>query len=346
MACRLKLACRIMRSSSNSPSFPDFAPRFPWWGPDLQTLRNVVRGAVRKPRLEEEPARLLLPMRDGSGDQLIGQYLTAQQRPSSRNEAPLVVLVHGLGGSSDSAYIQTTSAHLLELGYPVLQLNLRGAGESRPLCREQYHAGRGRDLHDALGGLPLGSIQNGIAVVGYSLGANMVLKYAAEYGAEHCGLRAVISISAPIDLEASSLRFLDARNRFYHTHLLDRMKTEMLSTPGGVSAEEQRTLNSIRTIYEFDEHIVAPRNGFTSAKDYYDQNHARQFLGEIQVPTLLMHALDDPWIPATMYTDYAWPKTPQLEALLPRGGGHVGFHAQGERLPWHDRCLGIFLDRV
>ena len=170
----------------------------------------------------------------------------------------------------------------------------------------------------------------------------MVLKYAAEHG----GLRAAISISAPIDLEASSLRFLDARNRFYHTHLLDSMKKEMLSTPGGISADEQTTLNGIRTIYEFDEHVVAPRNGFNGATDYYDQNHARQFLGEIQVPTLLMHALDDPWIPATMYTDYAWSKTPQLEALLPRGGGHVGFHAQGERLPWHDRCLGIFLDRV
>ena len=248
IACRLKLACRIMRSSSTSPGFPDFAPRFPWWGPDLQTLRNVVRGAVRKPHLEEEPARLLLPMRDGSGDQLVGQYLAAQQRSSSRNEAPLVVLVHGLGGSSDSAYIQTTSAHLLELGYPVLQLNLRGAGESRPLCREQYHAGRSRDLHDALGGLPPDSVRNGIVVVGYSLGANMVLKYAAEHGAEHGGLRAAISISAPIDLEASSLRFLDARNRFYHTHLLDGMKKEMLSTPGGVGAEEQRTLNGIRTI--------------------------------------------------------------------------------------------------
>lgn len=326
----------------SSPTFPDFVPRFPWWGPDLQTLRNVVRGPALEPRSEDASERVLLSMKDGSGDQLVGRYLAPQPRLTNRNDVPLVVLVHGLGGSSDSAYVQTTSAHLLDLGYSVLQLNLRGAGESRPLCAAQYHAGRSRDLHDALRSLPPAFARNGIVVVGYSLGGNMVLKYAAEHGE----VRAAISVSAPIDLEAASLRFLDARNCFYHSRLLRGMKQEMRSTPGGISADEQRTLEGIRTILEFDERVVAPRNGFASATDYYDQNHARQFLGEIQVPTLLMHAIDDPWIPATMYTDYTWAKTPHLEALLPRSGGHVGFHAQGERVPWHDRCIGIFLERL
>ena len=325
-----------------SSVFPDFAPRFPWVGPDLQTLRNVLRGAVLEPRRPEPPTRLQLPMRDGSGDQLVGYALASQSESPSRSDAPLVVLVHGLGGSSDSAYIQTTSAHLLDLGYPVLQLNLRGAGSSRPHCQTQYHAGRSQDLHDALSALPPADTQNGVVVVGYSLGGNMVLKYAAEFG----DVRAAISISAPIDLEAASYRFLDARNRFYHAHLLKGMKQEMHSTPGGISADEAKRLEGVRTILEFDEHIVAPRNGFADAKDYYDQNHARQFLGEIQAPTLLMHALDDPWIPSTMYTDYAWSTNPHLEALLPRGGGHVGFHSHGERVPWHDQCLGIFLGSV
>jgi len=326
----------------SSPAFPDFVPRFPWWGPDLQTLRNVVRGAALPPRLEEPSERLVLPMQDGSGDKLVGRYLGGEARTSDRTDAPLVVLVHGLGGSSDSTYVQTTSSHLLNVGYAVLQLNLRGAGESRPLCAAQYHAGRSRDLHDALHGLPAAFIRNGIAVVGYSLGGNMVLKYAAEHG----GLRAAISVSAPIDLETASLRFLDARNRFYHAHLLGNMKQEMRSTPGGISADESQALEEIQTILDFDERIVAPRNGFLNATDYYDQNNARQFLGEIRIPTLLMHALDDPWIPATMYTDYAWSGASCLEALLPRGGGHVGFHAQGERVPWHDRCIEVFLNRV
>ena len=323
-------------------TYPDFEPRFPWRGPDLQTLRNVVRGPALLVAPEATRKTLELPMRDGSGDRLVAHHLAAESRPAHRSDAPLVVLVHGLGGTSDSAYIQTTTADLLELGYPILQLNLRGAGESRAHCQAQYHAGRSRDLRDALAALPPELTRNGVVVVGYSLGGNMVLKFAAEFG----GVRGAVSISAPIDLEAASLRFLDARNRFYHAHLLGGMKQEMRSTPGGLDPTEAETLERVRTILDFDEHIVAPRNGFTDARDYYAKNHARQFLGEIQVPTLLMHALDDPWIPSTMYTEYAWSGSPQLEALLPRGGGHVGFHARGERAPWHDRCLRVFLDRV
>lgn len=325
-----------------SPTYPDFEPRFPWRGPDLQTLRNVVRGPALSVTPEATRTTLELPMRDGSGDRLVAHHLAPEPRASHRSDPPLVVLVHGLGGSSDSAYIQTTTAVLLELGYPALQLNLRGAGESRAHCQAQYHAGRSVDLRDALAALPPTFTRNGVVVVGYSLGGNMVLKYAAEFG----GVRGAVAVSAPIDLEAASLRFLDARNRVYHGHLLGGMKQEMRSTPGGLASDEAEMLERVRTILEFDEHIVAPRNGFADATDYYARNHARQFLRDIEVPTLLMHALDDPWIPSTMYTEYAWSRVPRLEALLPRGGGHVGFHARGERAPWHDRCLRVFLDRV
>lgn len=325
-----------------SADFPDFAPRFPWRGPDLQTLRNVLRGAVLEPRPHAAPTRRTFPMRDGSGDQLVGYALNPAPERPSRSDAPLVVLVHGLAGSSDSAYVQTTSAHLLDLGHPVLQLNLRGAGASRPHCQAQYHAGRSQDLRDVILGLDDADTRNGVVAVGYSLGGNMVLKYAAEFG----GLRAAASISAPIDLASASRRFLDPRNRFYHAYLLNGMKREMRSTPGGLSAEEDATLERVQTILDFDERFVAPRNGFADARDYYAQNHARQFLGDVRVPTLLMHAQDDPWIPSTTYLDYPWSRNPHLEALLPRGGGHVGFHARDDRVPWHDRCLGLFLARV
>lgn len=324
------------------PAYPEFRARFPWWGPDLQTLRNVLRGPALSLADLPAPTPLRLPMRDESGDTLVARFLPAPPDIPPRDGAPLVVLVHGLGGSADSAYIETSSAALLSQGYPVLQLNLRGAGDSRPHCRAQYHAGRSADLRDALLGLPADVTRDGVVVVGYSLGGNVTLKFAAEYG----GLRGAVSISAPIDLAAASYRFLDARNRFYHAHLLGGMKTEIRSTPGGLAAQEETALASIRTILEFDEQIVAPRNGFKDAQDYYDQNHARQFLGEIQVPTLVIHALDDPWIPASSYTDYAWRRNPRLEPLLAPGGGHVGFHDQASRLPWHDRCLGRFLERL
>lgn len=317
--------------------FPDFAPRAPWLGPDLQTLRNVVRGPACETPIEGAGRPVVLPLRDGSGDRLASRYFPTDV---PRDGAPLVVLVHGLGGTSDSTYLQVTTSYLRDLGYPILQLNLRGAGESRPLCREQYHAGRTQDLHDALAALPEEKTREGVVVVGYSLGGNMVLKYAAEYG----GLRGAISVSAPIDLAATSARFLDPRNRFYLTYLLGQIKREALAAEEVITEEERALIASVRTILEFDEKIVAPRNGFSGAADYYAQNNARQFLAAIELPTLLIHALDDPWIPASMYTDYPWAKAPALQPLLPRSGGHVGFHARDSRVPWHDRCIEIFLE--
>ncbi len=327
---------RLPSSVVSAASYPDFEPRAPWLGADLQTLRNILRGPVLAPGAEHEGVRLVLPLADGSGDRLVARFFEAE---APRDGAPLVVLVHGLGGTADSAYIQVTTALLIELGYPVLQLNLRGAGDSRPLCREQYHAGRTGDLRDALAALPAETIANGIVVVGYSLGGNMVLKYAAEYGA----LRGAVSISAPIDLAAASQRFLARRNRLYLRYLLGRMKRETLDTEDGISDEERALIPGLRSILEFDERIVAARNGYSGAAEYYAKNNARQFLPEIAIPTLLIHALDDPWIPADSYTDYPWSRNPRLQALLPQSGGHVGFHARGSRIPWHDRCLEVFL---
>jgi predicted alpha/beta-fold hydrolase len=322
----------------SSRPYPSFRPRAPWLGADLQTLRNALRGPCLDLPLRHAATRLELPVSDGSGDRLVAHLHPAEQ---PRDGGPLVVLVHGLGGSTESPYIRVTTAMLLARGHAVLQLNLRGAGESRPLCRGQYHAGRTTDLRDALAALPEEATRNGLVVVGYSLGGNMALKYAAEHG----DLRGVVSISAPIDLAAASRRFLDARNRFYHAHLLGAMKRDALAA-AGLADEEREIVQSTRTILEFDERVVAPRHGYSGAADYYAQNHARQFLDAIDLPTLLIHALDDPWIPARSYTDFAWSRNPRLEPLLSPGGGHVGFHARGSREPWHDRCLGIFLESL
>ena len=100
------------------------------------------------------------------------------------------------------------------------------------------------------------------------------------------------------------------------------------------------------SILEFDELVVAPRNGFDGAAAYYAACHARQFLGAIRVPTLVVHAQDDPWIPADAYTSFDWSTAPALVPGLAPSGGHVGFHAQGSRVPWHDRCLEALLQRL
>lgn len=318
---------------------PAFRERAPWWGADLQTLRN----SLRRPRhdLRRVAAeRLWLELADGSGDRLAALL----QRPE-RIRGPLVVLVHGLGGSQDSVYMQASAAYHLGRGHPVLRLNLRGAGASRPHCRLQYHAGRSEDLRDALAVLPAELLASGVLLVGYSLGGNMLLKFLAEH-ATALPVRAAASVSAPIDLAAASRRFLERRNRFYHWLMLSSMKREALAPGAAISAAERRAIESAGSILEFDERFVAPRNGFVDAEDYYARNAARGFLASVPLPTLLIHALDDPWIPGASYLRHPWGQNPNLTPLLASGGGHVGFHARASRVAWHDRAIGLFFEHL
>jgi predicted alpha/beta-fold hydrolase len=322
-------------------AYPRFLARPPWWGGDLQTIRNY----LRKPTvpLDPHPAeRLEFPMGDGSDDVLIA----ALNRPRVPNgPRPLVMLIHGLTGCETSTYMRASARHLLERGHPVLRLNLRGAGPSRPHCRLRYHAGRTEDLRNVLGRMDGRLAADGIVIVGFSLGGNMLLKYLGEQG-RRAPLLGAVSVSAPIDLKAAQLRLMQRRNRRYHDHLLARLKDD-LAAPGSALTDLERTaLDTISSVYEFDDRVVAPRNDFANADDYYARCSAKTLLGEIRVPTLLIHARNDPWIPPTAYLAFDWNSNPRLTPLLPRGGGHVGFHGFGSFVPWHDRCIASFLERL
>lgn len=311
-------------------TLPEFAPRWPWIGGDLQTIRNWL--VKPRPPLDAWPVEPLdFDMADGTGDVLHGLL----QRPAEDHRRPLVVLVHGLTGSSESSYMRVTAWHLLRAGYPVLRLNLRGAGPGRGRTRQFYHAGRSADLDRVLRSLGPDLARHGVVLVGYSLGANLVLKYLAEQGT-HAPVMAGAAISAPIDLHAAQRRIAAPRNRVYHRHLLGQMKRER-------SADVD---SGIRTILDFDNRVVAPHNGFKDALDYYRRSSAAPMLGAIRRPTLVIHAADDPWIPIDAYRDIAWGGNPMLLPRLARSGGHVGFHARGLAMPWHDAALRAFLDAL
>ncbi|GGF51302.1 hypothetical protein GCM10011611_67200 [Aliidongia dinghuensis] len=320
--------------------FEPFRPRFPWYGPDLQTLRNTI---FRTPVDVAGGERLVLPLGDGTGDALAARLdRPSDSRPKGR---PLAVVVHGLGGDERSTYMIRTTRYLLSLGYPVVRLNLRGAGPSRALSGGHYHAGRSDDLAAALRALPPGLADRGIVLIGYSLGGNIVLKFMGE-GAHGHDVRVAASVSAPIDLAATSRRILEPRNRLYHLKILKTMKAETLAPGAQLSPDERRAVEQARTVYEFDDTFVAPRNGYASADDYYAQNAALGFLDRIDRPTLVVHALNDPWIPTESYRTVDWSAYAHVSALLPRGGGHVGFHARGSITPWHDRAIARFFAGV
>lgn len=327
------------------PSFPSFRPRFPWFGGDLQTLRNYLSpGGWDLSGWASE--RLFFETEDGSGDRLQGVL-------HRNGDRPLVILLHGLTGCEESFYVLETARFLLSQNMSVLRLNLRGAGPSRKTCRNHYCAGSSGDLASVLKQLPSELVDRGIVLMGYSLGGNIVLKYLAEESRsksrQAVSPLCAVAVSAPIDLAAASKRMMAARNRLYHGWLLKRMAEEAAASGAVLSGAERAAIASARSVYAFDDVFVAPRNGFADADEYYRKCSAVSMLADIDTPTLLIHARNDPWIPAEAVENIDVNDLPKISVALADSGGHVGFHGRAGRTPWHNQCaytyLSSFLDR-
>jgi len=285
--------------------------------------------------------RLLLAMRDGSGDRLAASL----NRPRRLTARPLAMLIAGVTGCEESIYIRASATHLLEAGYPVLRLNLRGSAPSRPTSRFHYHAGRSDDLRDAVAALPDALKANGLVVVGISLGGNMMLKFLGEEGAAS-PFRAAASVSAPIDMFATTAKFTAPRNALYHRWLLGHMKREALAPGAEFSAAEREVVLKARDVLEYDDTYVAKRAGYRGYEEYYQACQAVGFLGAIKTPTLVIHADDDPWIPSDAYRAFDWRANTWLSPELTTRGGHVGFHGRGATVPWHDQRIVAFFEEV
>lgn len=311
-----------------------FRPRFPWLTGDLQTIAN--RFVPPASLAGHESEELHLRMADGD------TLLATLNRPRERAGKPLAILIHGLTGSSDSNYMIDSAAHLLSLGHKVLRLNLRGAGASRALCKGQYYAGRSQDLREVLTLLPSALTAEGMIAVGYSLGGAMLLKYLGEEGT-NAAFRAAVTVSAPVDLSVTCQWMQRARNRIYHAYILGNMKREATGDGAQLSVEERAAILRSRSVWEYDEFFIGPRHGFAGAQDYYEKNKPLRFMPGIRVPTLLIAAADDPWIPISTYRGFDWTSNPTLTSLPSSGGGHVGFYAANERVVWSDRAIEMFL---
>jgi predicted alpha/beta-fold hydrolase len=326
--------------SIESLGLPPFKPRFPWWGADLQTLAvlaNLPAGELH-PHTSE---RLFFPMNDRSGDTLLGM-LDAPQL--ARGDRPLAVLIHGLTGSESSFYMLNASRHLLEHGYHVLRLNLRAAGPSRALCRQQYFVGRTADFRRVIALLPEELTANGVVTAGFSLGGAMLLKFLGEDG-PFSRIRAAATVCAPLDLMRNCRHMMKPRNTFYHAYLLADLKREATGDGAELTAEERATILGAATLWEYDERFIAPRHGFDGVEDYYSICSPMSYLPEIRVPTLVLAAGDDPWVPAEFYREFDWTTNPALVPLLPATGGHIGFHGEGKQ-PWSDIAISRFFEKA
>jgi predicted alpha/beta-fold hydrolase len=267
------------------------------------------------------------------------QVLVHSQRPNGEALGE-IVMVHGLEGSSAAGYMRSMSQLALESGYAVHRCNLRSCGGTEALCKTMYHAGLTSDTLTILRQIRVEQAAP-IFLVGYSLGGNVVLKLAGELGDDaHDLLAGVCAVSTPIDLAACVRKMGERRNRIYEWRFLSRLKerirTRAQSMPGVYPVE---ILDSIKTVYDFDDRVTAPFFGFNTADNYYATQSSNQFLKNIRVPTLLVQAKDDPLIPFDVFSSPAIAGNPFIELLAVEHGGHLGFLANRAPHFWVDRAL-------
>lgn len=310
-----------------------FKPSFPWIGSDLQTMRNIL--SPPRPALERWPEQSLW-FRAGNGV----DWLSGRLQVPPETGKPLIVIAHGLTGSCNGATLVVSAAALLAAGYPVLRLNLRGAGETAPRCTSFYHTGLTADLAALIPQLP-GPAAHGVVLMGYSLGGNTVLKYLTE-GAVADAVRGGVAVSAPI-MPAHAVAAIERpRNGLYARYLLKWMKQ-------GAAASRfptplKRAAAAARSIRHYDDTVTAPMHDFAGADDFYAQAASAPHLHRLARPVLVVTAQDDSWIPVADYRAVDWPAIPHATCWISSGGGHCGFHAAGARTPWHDRALLAWLE--
>lgn len=273
------------------------------------------------------------------------RVLAFHQRPRSAPSAH-AILVHGLEGSHASGYMVSMAQTLLKAGLSVTRLNMRSCGGSESHCRTLYHAGLTSDLaavaralHQRTG-LPL-------FLIGFSLGGNVVLKFAGEAGGSLADYVAgAVGISTPIDLAACCRQMMRIENRIYEARFVSRLKERYRRRhqqfPDVFPIDG---LERVRSVYEFDDRFTAKHFGFGDAENYYGTQSSARYFPFIAVPTLVVQAEDDPLIPFRVFREARIESNPHMQLLATRHGGHVGFLSRVRPRFWVDHAVAAWIAR-
>ena len=264
------------------------------------------------------------------------QVLVQSQRPPGKPHGD-IVLVHGLEGSGESGYMRSLSQAGLEAGFAMHRFHMRTCGGTAHLCPTLYHAGLTSDLLAFLK-----SFDQPAYLVGFSLGGNVTLKLSGELG-EDAGrfIAGTCAVSVPIDLAAGVKRLHRLDNLYYERRFLRRMCGRLIAT----GRYRKSDFRGIRSIFEIDDKITAPSFGFQGAAHYYATQSSNQFLHRIRVPTLVVQAQDDTFVPFEIFRIPVFDSNRHVTLLAPERGGHLGFISRDKPRFWVDEQIMGWVER-
>ena len=297
-----------------------------WWIPGAH-LRTLWGKLVRRPAP--------VPVRAVRWDTPDGDFVDLL-RLDAPPDAPRLILLHGLEGTARSHYVRATLAEMRRRGWGADVLIFRSCGEEPNRTRRFYHSGETTDLAFVIDRVIAEHPRSPLCLAGVSLGGNVLLKHLGEQGDRlPSQVRAAAAVSVPYDLERSARRIGRGFSRLYEQVFLRTLRRKAiakLSRFPDLFAEER--LAAARTLWDFDDIVTGPVHGFDGATDYYTRSSSIGFLPGIRVPTLLLSAVDDPFLPPDVLDRVreAAATNPALHIEFVARGGHVGFISGS--LPW------------
>lgn len=306
-----------------------------WWlpGPHAQTLFPVL--ARRRLGLSTQAERLELPD---------GDFLDLNWALDAPSQAPLVLLLHGLEGSLRSHYAAGLMQCLNRAGLRAVLMHFRGcSGEPNRLPRS-YHSGETTDLDYVLKVFREREAHTPMAAVGFSLGGNVLLKWLGETG-DRAGLEAAVAVSVPFSLAIAADRLDRGISRLYQAYLLQKLHRSLRTKQARMELPVQQTsVSQLDSFRRFDDAVTAPLHGFTGVDDYYARASSKAYLSRIVCPTLILQALDDPFMTAAVLPAVA-ELSPAVCLELSPTGGHVGFISGPLGRPeyWLEQRIPAFL---
>ena len=241
----------------------------------------------------------------------------------------IVILCHGLEGSSDSKYIQATAKLLSLNGYSVAAMNYRFCSGEINRQLVTYHSGKTDDLHVVIKYLLPN--YDSVYLVGFSLGGNLILKYNGDgLFSLSPKIKANVAISVPVDLKGSSISLKRCENVLYRWRFLRTLSKKMLLKHQQFPNQlDVSPLKKVKTLTDFDDFFTSKINGFKDAEDYYLKVSSKQFIPNITKPTLLINALDDPFLSESCFPIVEAKENSKFNLMTPSYGGHVGFISKG-----------------